>query len=89
MKKSFLLHAIWVGVFIVLLYVLCLILPRLYPYGADVLAHHLLSVKLLFPGFTGYTVGSMVWGGALSFLYGFVGSIIFHAFHTGCCRFKK
>lgn len=81
-------HAARVGAFFVALYALCLVWPFIYPYGADVLAHHLLSLKLLFPGFQGYDVGSVLWGGVLSFVYGSVGSTVFHAFHKGCCKGK-
>lgn len=89
MTKPSIFHAFWVGVFFVLLYVICLVWPKIYPYGADVLAHHLLGLKLLFPGFQGYAVGSVIWGGVLSFVYGFVGSLVFHAFHGTCCQPKK
>ena len=81
-------HAIRVGGFFILLYALCLVWPRIYPYGADVLAHHLLSLKLLFPGFQDFAAGSVVWGGALSFVYGFVGSTVFHWLHKDCCKGK-
>ena len=81
-------HACMVGCFIVVLYALCLIWPMVYPYGADVLAFHLLSLKLTFPGFQGYVLGSIVWGGVLSFVYGFVGSLLLHSFHRGCCQGK-
>lgn len=79
-------HASMVGCFIVVLYAVCLIWPSVYPYGSDVLAFHLLSLKLTFPGFLGFTAGSIIWGGVLSFVYGFVGSYIFHAFHGACCK---
>lgn len=81
-------HAVRIGGFLVLLYILCLVWPMVYPYSADVVAYHLLSLKLLFPGFGGYDIGSIVWGGAMSFVYGFVGSMLFHAFHNGCCKSK-
>ncbi|HBP00347.1 MAG: hypothetical protein UU48_C0006G0161 [Candidatus Uhrbacteria bacterium GW2011_GWF2_41_16] len=81
-------HAFRVGVFFIFLYALCLIWPRMYPYGTDVLIHHLLSLKLLFPGFQGYAIGSIFWGGILSFIYGFIGSFLFHVFHKNCCRGK-
>ncbi|MBI4437423.1 hypothetical protein HY631_00535 [Candidatus Uhrbacteria bacterium] len=81
-------HACLVGCFIVLLYAICLIFPLIYPYGADVLAFHALSLKLAFPGFQGLTLGSIVWGGVLSFAYGFLASLLFHSFHRGCCQGK-
>lgn len=82
-------HALRVGGFFILFYVICLVWPKIYPYGADVLVHHLLSLKLLFPGFQGYGIGSVVWGGVLSFVYGFVGSLAFHGLHKECCNGKK
>ena len=85
MKNSFLSHAMHVGFFVLFLYILCLWWPRVYPYETDVLTHHLLSLKLLFPGFQGYTLGSILWGGILSFVYGFMGSFIFHQAHK-CCQ---
>lgn len=88
MATSFISHAVRVGGFFVLLYTLCLIWPKMYPYETDVLAHHLLSLKLLFPGFQGYVVFSIVWGGLLSFVYGVLSSLVFHAFHQGCCKGK-
>ncbi len=81
-------HAMRVGGFFVILFILCLVWPMIYPYGADVLAYHLLSLKLLFPGFQGYDIASMLWGGVLSFMYGFLGSMLFHAFHNSCCKSK-
>jgi hypothetical protein len=60
----------------------------IYPYSTDVDAFHLLSLKLSFPGFQGYDVGSVLWGGVLSFVYGFAGSVIFHTFHKECCKGK-
>ena len=82
-------HAARVGVFIVLLYIICIVWPMIYPYSNEVLAFHLLSLKLTFPVFVGYTVGSIVWGGVLSFIYGAVASLVVHAFHRGCCSGKK
>lgn len=81
-------HACQVGIFFIVLYVLCIVWPMVYPYGADVLAHHLLSLKLAFPGFQGYTVGSILWGSILSFAYGYVASIAIHSLHKDCCKGK-
>lgn len=86
MTKPSVRHAALVGAFIVLLYALCIVWPLVYPYAADVQAFHLLSLKLTFPGFQGMEAGSILWGGVLSFVYGFVGSLIFHALHGACCR---
>lgn len=82
-------HAARVGAFVVLIYVVCIVWPMFFPYAADVLSFHLLSLKLTFPGFQGYDTASIVWGGVLSFVYGFVVSYLFHAFHGGCCSMKK
>lgn len=82
------LHAVRVGGFIVLLYALCIIWPQLYPYSEEVQNFHLLSLQLSFPGFQGMTAGSMLWGAVLSFVYGVLGSLVFHSFHKGCCRGK-
>ncbi len=81
-------HAMRVGLFVLALYVICLVWPSIFPYSADVLNYHLIALKLSFPGFQGFTLGSVVWGGVLSFVYGFVGSIIFHALHSDCCKGK-
>lgn len=89
MKTPLTSHAVRVGGFFVMLYVLCLVWPMIYPYGADVLTHHLLSLKLLFPGFQGFDAGSILLGGALSFVYGFAGSLAFHSLHNDCCIEKK
>ena len=88
MKTSFVPHASRVGLFIIILYALCLIWPAVFPYEADVLAQHLLSLKLVFPGFQGFGIGSIIWGGILSFVYGFAGAWICHALHHDCCRSK-
>ena len=82
-------HVLRVGSFFVVLYALCIVWPIVYPYDTDVLAHHLLSLKLLFPGFQGYDFGSIIWGGVLSFIYSAIGSMIFHGFHSDCCKGKK
>lgn len=89
MTKPSFTHALHVGSFFVLLYILCLAWPMVYPYGADVLAYHMLSLKLLFPGFTGYSSGSLVWGAVMSFAYGFAGSLIAHSLHGSCCGKTK
>jgi hypothetical protein len=78
-------HALRVGGIFVLLYALCLIWPNIYPFSADVLTYHLLSLKLTFPGFQGYAAGSILWGGVLSFIYGFLASMIFHSLHKKSC----
>lgn len=85
MSNNLVKHAIKVGLFFIILYLACL-LWRFVHADPAVLNFHLLSLKTLFPGFTGYTAGSIVWGGVMSFVYGFVGSLIFHSFHKGCCK---
>ena len=51
----------------------------------EVLRFHLLSLKTAFPGFQGYDAVSILWGGIMSFAYGFIFSAVFHALHKGCC----
>lgn len=82
-------HAVVIGVFAVLLYIVCL-LWRFTMTDISVAQFHLLALKTMFPGFNGYDTMSIVWGGALSFLYGFVASTIFHSLHGSCaCSMKK
>lgn len=77
MKTVSLSHASRVGIFAATIYAICLVWPLIYTYPADVAAHHLLNLKLMFPGFQGYDVGSIMWGGVLSFAYGMVASVIY------------
>lgn len=77
-------HALRVGLFFAGLYVLCLFW-RLTMTDPAVMNFHLLSLKTLFPGFQGYDALSILWGGVLSFAYGFAGSWVFHSFHNECC----
>lgn len=88
MKSTVSSHAVRVGGFFVILYVLCLVWQT-WSADAAVQAYHLTSLKFLFPGFMGFTLISIVWGGILSFVYGFVGSYVFHRFHAGCCLPQK
>lgn len=89
MKNSMLYkHAAGVGVFFILLYVLCL-LWRYTMVDPAVIQFHLLALKAAFPGFAGYAAGSIVWGGVLSFVYGFILSAVFHAMHMKCGCMKK
>ncbi len=81
-------HAAGIGVFAVFLYVLCL-LWRYTMTDPSVIQFHLLALKTAFPGFSGLTAGSIVWGGVLSFVYGFVISVVFHALHMKCGCLKK
>lgn len=80
-------HAAAVGLFFIALYVLCLLWPNLLT-DPEAVRLHLTSLKLLFPGFKGMDATSMLWGGVLSFVYGFVGSVAFHGLHKGCCGLK-
>ncbi len=80
-------HAANVGVFVVVLYVLCLFW-RLTMTDPEVIRFHLLSLKTALPGFQGFNPLSMLWGGVISFVYGFIGSVIFHKLHRGCCGMK-
>lgn len=80
-------HALKVGAYIVILYVVCL-LWRFVITDPAVANFHLLALKTVFPGFSGYTALSILWGVALSFGYGYVGSVIFHSLHNECCTSK-
>ncbi|MBI2444378.1 MAG: hypothetical protein HYV42_04035 [Candidatus Magasanikbacteria bacterium] len=77
-------HAALVGLFVVALYAICL-LWSLFITDPAVANFHLLSLKLTFPGFQGFSVGSIIWGGVLAFVYGFLASLVYHAFHGRCC----
>jgi len=80
-------HARQVGVFAVLLYGLCLLwkVTITDPSVADL---HMQLLKLALPGFQGLTVGSVVWGGVLAFIYGALAATIFHKIHRNCCTPK-
>lgn len=80
-------HALKVGAYLVLLYIACL-LWRFTMTDPAVMNFHLLSLKSVFPGFSGYTAVSILWGAVLSFAYGYIGSIIFHSLHGECCVSK-
>ncbi|MBI2551168.1 hypothetical protein HYV73_02370 [Candidatus Uhrbacteria bacterium] len=88
MKTSLSAHAVRVGGFFLILYLLCLIW-QMWSTDAAVQAFHLTSLKFLFPGFSGFTLASILLGGAWSFVYGFVGSYAFHRFHASCCTPQK
>lgn len=81
-------HAATVGFFAVLLYAACLAW-RYTIVDVDVMNLHLLSLKMMFPGFQGYDVLSIVWGALLSFVYGVAASALFHTIHADCCGMKK
>lgn len=84
MKTAHLLkHAAIVGVFAVVLYAGCL-LWRFTMTEPAVAQFHLLALKSAFPGFTGFNTASVVLGCIMSFVYGFIISVVFHALH-GCC----
>lgn len=87
--ESLVKHAAFIGVFAIFLYAACL-LWRFTMTDPAVLQFHLLALKTALPGFNGYDTGSVVLGGAISFVYGFVISIVFHALHGNCpCGMKK
>jgi hypothetical protein len=55
-----------------------------------VMQFHLLALKTAFPGFTDFNAGSVIWGGIMSFVYGFIISVVFHSLHGNCtCGMKK
>lgn len=80
-------HAALVGGVVVILYVLCLAY-RVLLTDPQLVGLHQLSLRLWFPGFQGMDVASMLWGGLLSFVYGFVAAWIFHGVHKDCCGMK-
>ncbi|MDP2630191.1 MAG: hypothetical protein Q8P56_02165 [Candidatus Uhrbacteria bacterium] len=81
-------HAVKIGLVVVVLYVLCLFW-RFTIVDPAVAQMHLLNLKLAFPGFQGYDALSILWGGVMSFFYGFIFSLIFHWLHRDCCQVKK
>lgn len=82
-------HAAVIGVLAVVLYAACL-LWRFTMTDPMVMQFHLLALKTALPGFRGYDSGSMLLGGVISFIYGFVISFIFHRLHGACaCGTKK
>lgn len=81
-------HAVMIGVFAVILFVLCLFW-RFTITDPLVAQMHLLNLKLVFPGFQGYDALSIIWGGVMSFVYGLIFSLVFHALHGTCCVAKK
>lgn len=82
-NESMFRHATLVAVFGVFLYAACL-LWRFTMTDPAVMNHHLLSLKTAFPGFSGFDVVSIFIGGAWSFVYFFLGSIVFHSLHRNC-----
>lgn len=82
-SETLLKHAAFVGAFGVLLYVACLFW-RVTLTDPAVIQHHLLALKTAFPGFQGYDVVSILFGGIWSFVYFFIGSLIFHSLHRNC-----
>ncbi|MBI4281014.1 hypothetical protein HY628_02345 [Candidatus Uhrbacteria bacterium] len=84
MTNSYVRHAAKVGFFLILFYAVCLLWKFMIT-DPEVARFHLLSLKLSLPGFSGFTTGSIVWGGVLSFVYGFFASLVFHGVHGKCC----
>ena len=79
MKTEYLLkHAAFVGVFAIFLYAACL-LWRFTMSDPAVMQFHLLALKTAFPGFSGFDTGSVILGGIISFIYGFIISVVFHS----------
>ena len=90
MKNEYLLkHAAFIGVLALFLYAACL-LWRFTMSDPAVMQFHLLALKSAFPGFSGFDTGSVILGGVMSFVYGFIISIVFHSLHRNCtCEMKK
>lgn len=88
MKKSLFQNSALVGLFAVLLFIACT-LWRFTISDPLVAEHHLLSLRVAFPGFTDFGASSMIMGIVYSFVYGFVIAIVFRQFHLGCCDKRK
>lgn len=89
MKNNMLMkHAATVGMFAIVLYILCLLWSFVLTEPAVAMFHQL-ALKTAFPGFRGFDVASLIWGGLLSFVYGFIASVIFHSLHRNCCGIKS
>lgn len=81
-------HAAFIGLFAIFLYAACL-LWRFTMTDPQIMQFHLLSLKTAFPGFQGFDTASILWGGVMSFIYGFIASVIFHSIHRSCsCTMK-
>lgn len=81
-------HAVVIGVVALALYLACL-LWRITMTDPEVVKLHLLSLKLVFPGFQGMDALSMIWGAVLSFVYGFIVAVVWHSLHKNCCIEEK
>ncbi len=76
-------HAAFIGLLGVLIYAVCL-LWRFTMSDPAIVQFHMLALKTALPGFQGFELVSIVWGGVLSFVYGFVISVVFHSLHRNC-----
>ena len=83
-KQTLTQHALLVGAFVVILYVICLLWRYLLT-DPNVIIFHQISLMTAFPGFKGYDLVSILWGGVLSFIYGFIASVVVHKLHGKCC----
>ncbi len=81
-------HAATVGLMTILLFIACMFWKMTIT-DPVVEQFHMLGLKLVFPGFRGFDVASILWGMLLSFVYGFVVSFVFHVLHPDCCPVKK
>ena len=81
-------HAAAVGIFVVVLFAVCLIW-KVTITEPEVAAFHMNALKTAFPGFKGYDVASILWGGVLSFVYGCIAAYVFHGLHKNCCKLKE
>lgn len=78
-------HAVRVGAFLVVLFIVCVFWGYLLS-DPQAVAFHSGFLKAIFPGYSGVNAGSLALVAVLSFVYGFVGSIAYHGLHRGCCR---
>lgn len=89
LKSTTVAHATHVGMFLLVLYALCVAWSTIYPYSNDTFSNLLPLLQFIFPGFQRYAEGSIAWGGFLTFAYGFGASILFHVYFGKCCKTQE
>ncbi len=82
-------HAAKVGILALVLYAVCLVWrPLLGITNPQMVELHLQLLQMALPGWRGFELASLLWGACLSFVYGFLASLLFHALHRNCCEGK-
>lgn len=84
MCKPFSKKSCHLGYIFLTFFILCTIWSKVYPYEKEIFDLHMNLLKLTYPGFKGYDLMSLIWAGVLSFLYGYVISVICIHLHHGC-----